>query len=82
MGQTFGFTFTIEDIQLIQKHTKYNCLSSSSYLVMIFFKFTCVTWKWATCNLSSFQTPMLFGKNPVFLDCTNFLNHLISRLKA
>ena len=38
MGQTFGFTFTIEDIQLVQKHTKYNCLSSSSYLVMIFFK--------------------------------------------
>ena len=67
MIQISGFPCTLEDVKLLLL-LKYNYSSSSPYLVMkLLFKncYVCVSWKWVTCNLGSFQTPILFGKNPV-----------------
>ena len=70
MGETFGFTCTLEDIKPLQKHTKYNYSSSSPYLIMkpLWKNVTYVTWKWVTCSLASFQTPMISGKNPTIFE--------------
>ena len=67
MIQTSGFPCTLEDVILLLL-VKYNYSSSSPYLVMkLLFKncYVCVSWKWVTCNLGSFQIPILFEKNPV-----------------